>query len=94
MELYFKLLTIIKFGVPLILLVAIIIFSVAIYFKANSKDKLMKKLGYTYYRGLGANVAYEFQPHWIKGEIKINCKKIDSRNKKEIKEYLKEIETL
>ena len=88
METYFKIRTILDFVVPVIL-VGIIVFGIVyVLTKSWFKARLMKKLGYEYDRGIGGNVAYEYQPHWVKGDTRINCKQIDGRKYSKIKSFV------
>jgi hypothetical protein len=48
----------------------------------------MEKLGYKYKENLGTNVAYEFQSHWVKGNIRINWRKVDSLKYSELKSFV------
>ena len=93
METYFKLRTILEFGVPALIFLLLIIWGLYATMKGWLKSKLMKRMGYEYKKGLGNNVAYEFQPHWIKGNIKINCREIDSLNYFGVSNYVKNKES-
>lgn len=89
LETYFKLKTIFTFVVPAVIIGLLIIGFLYVMMKSWRKSKLMERLGYTYNRRLGSNVAYEFQPHWEKEKIAINCRKIDALKYKEIKTFVK-----
>lgn len=89
LETYFKLKTIFTFVIPAVIIGLLIIGFLYAIMKSWRKSKLMERLGYTYNRRLGDNVALEFQPHWEKGKIEINCRKIDALKYKEIKEFVK-----
>lgn len=91
METYFKLKTFFEFGVPAIIFGFAAIFFTYEWIKSMFKAKLMERLGYKYNRRLGTanNIAYEFQPHWEKGRLAINCRHIDYMKYKKIKEYVK-----
>jgi hypothetical protein len=88
METYFKIRTVLEYIVPLFILIAIVIYFSYGAIKTNLKFKLMNKLGYEYKRGLGTNVAHEFQPHWVKGHTKIHYRKIDNLKYREIRKYV------
>jgi hypothetical protein len=94
METYFKIKTIIEFVVPLIIFTIFSFFFSYHLIISHFKSKLMVKLGYKYQRGLGTNVALEFQPRWEKGNIKINWRRIDSLKYSEIKGYVKSHENV
>ena len=88
METYFKWKLISEFIVPLMFLLSFILVSIYTYIKNQRKARLMKKLGYTYnYKG-GPKAAYEFQPHWEKGNIKINCRRIERMEYVKIRDYV------
>lgn len=89
METYFKIKTFVEFIIPIIIFGLLIFFTLYFSMKSHFKYKLMERLGYKYDRGLGTNVAYEFQPHWVKGNIKINCRRIDSLKYSEIRKFVK-----
>jgi uncharacterized membrane protein len=88
METYFKIKMFAEFVIPFFILGLVIIFFLYQSFKNRRKTKLMEKLGYEYKKGLGTKVAYEFQPHWVKGDIKINWRKVDSLKYSELKSFV------
>jgi hypothetical protein len=87
-ETYFRIRTFIEFGVPIIIIAAVVLWILIALLYNEMKDRLMKKLGYEYKPGLDRNVAYEFQPHWVKGHIRIHWRQIDCRTLNEIKQYV------
>lgn len=89
METYFKIKIFIEFGIPIIIVTIVLICVIYSITKSWLKSRLMKKLGYEYKQGLGNNVAYEFQPHWVKDNIKIHWRKIDSLKYSKIKKFVK-----
>lgn len=89
MEIYFKIKTFVEFVVPLVIVVLIVFWGLYAVTKSWFKSKLMERLGYKYDKALGRNVAYEFQSHWIKENVKINCREIDRLKYSKIKSYVK-----
>jgi hypothetical protein len=92
METYFKLKVISEYVIPVAIVLVIILIALFGFLKSWLKTKLMERLGYKYDRGLGTNVAYEFQSHWKKGNIKINYRKVDSLSYSQLKKYVKTME--
>lgn len=92
MEAYFKLRLILEFIVPLVLIGLVVISATYLLSKNWLKSKLMKKLEYTYDHGLGNNASYEFQPHWLKGKVRINCKEISGLKYSKIRNYVEQKE--
>jgi hypothetical protein len=87
-ETYFRIRTFLEFGVPIIIIAFVVAWILIALLYNEMKDRLMKKLGYEYKPGLGRNVAYEFQPHWVKGYVRIHWRQIDCRKLDEIKQYV------
>jgi predicted membrane protein len=88
MELYFRVKLITQYGIPVILIVVLMLSMLHLFVKGTFKSRLMEKLGYTYQSGLGSNVAYEFQSHWVKGNTRINCREINSTPYRKIRSYV------
>jgi hypothetical protein len=90
LELYFKLKVITEFIIPLLIPSIIIIGILLIFLNNWLKVRIMNRLGYTCYKGLGkTNVAYEFQTYWEKeGFPKINYRKIDNLKVTKIKKFI------
>lgn len=89
MNLYFKLKVFSEYIVPVIIIGLILLYGLFAFMKSWLRNRLMKKLGYKYNRQLGTNVAYEFQPHWEKGKVKIHYRKIDALKYSQIKSYVR-----
>ncbi|MOA54628.1 hypothetical protein D3C78_1782820 [compost metagenome] len=92
METYFHIQVIFKFIIPTIIFIFVAMLISYFLVKSKLKEMIMKRLGYEYKRGLGNRVAYEFQPHWIKENIKINCRVIESLRLSKVKGYVKNLE--
>lgn len=88
MEAYFKFKLFMEAVIPATIILVIILCALYACLRNCFRVSLMTKLGYEYKRGLGTNVAYEFQPHWVKGNIKIHYRKIDNLKYREIKKYV------
>lgn len=89
METYFKIRTFFEFILPASVLGLIVLYTTYLVVINVFKSNLMEKFGYKYDRGLGMDVAYEFQPHWEKGHIRINAREIDRLKLSEIKTFIK-----
>jgi hypothetical protein len=89
METYFKIKLIAEFVIPFIILALFIIYFVKGIVILSMKNKLMEKAGYEYKKGLGTNVALEFQSRWVKGNIKIYSRKVDALSYLELKRFVK-----
>jgi hypothetical protein len=93
METYFKLKLIAEFVIPFIILALFITFFVHGIIISMMKTRLMEKSGYEFKKGLGTNVALEFQSRWVKGNIKIYSRKVDTLKYSELKRFLKSNES-
>lgn len=87
-ELYFRVKLITQYGFPAILIVILMLIILHLFVKGTLKSRLMETLGYEYQSGLGNNVAYEFQSHWVKGIIRINCREINHTPYRKIRSYV------
>jgi hypothetical protein len=92
METYFKLKVFSEYILPVVIFGLIILYSIYRLMNSWLRDKLMERLGYKYDRGLGTNVALEYQPSWKKGKIKINYRRIESLSPFKLKKFVKKME--
>ncbi|MOA54182.1 hypothetical protein D3C78_1777560 [compost metagenome] len=81
--------TIVKFTIPAIIVGLSLLAIIYLILKHKIKARLMKQLGYEYDEGLGSNVAREFQSHWVKDKVRINCRDIDTLAYRKIKPWVK-----
>jgi hypothetical protein len=89
METYFKFKMITDYVIPILFFLGLLLVFLYGIIKSHMKDKLMEKLGYTYDKGLGTNVALEFQSQWVKGNTRINYRRIRYMRYRDIKKYVK-----
>jgi hypothetical protein len=93
LETYFKIKIFVEFILPIIIIGLLLIFFIRGIVISSMKAKLMKKLGYEYKKGLGTNVALEFQSRWVKGNIKIYSRKVDALKYSKLKSFVKSNES-
>lgn len=83
----------IYFGIRVIFIIAVIsLFVIYLIYVVSStliKDMYLKKKGFKYNKGLGMNVAVEFQPKYTKGEVSIRQKEVDRMSFMELRRRVK-----
>lgn len=88
-ELYFKIQLLLML-IGAILFIVIVLLALYVITKDHIKHEILIKNGFTYDKGLGERVAYEYQPHFIKGNKRIRAKNAYNMTFKELKRFVKE----
>jgi hypothetical protein len=88
-ELYFGL-KLTGFILWMIVTIIVLIYLVYRAIIDNIKHKMMIKADYTYHKGLGQNVAYDFQPSYERGYIKIRAREIYSKSFSKLRKWIKD----
>lgn len=91
-ERYFQFRFALDFILPAVVLIIIVLLFAVFGFARWRRTRKMHKLGYTYKEGLASNVAYEYQAHWVKGDIRIHYRTIERLDYKEIEPFVKQRE--